>query len=86
MTAVQCTCGFTENEAAGETIGDHLFEMFAPPDSTGPDGKVHLEGLEGYRCLCGAGGSQEKLDAHFMEVFTPADSVGLDGVMHKAAR
>ena len=48
-----------------------------------PDGKVHLEGATALFCLCGAGGSAEKLDAHFAEVFTPADSAGPDGVIHK---
>ena len=84
MTGVRCTCGFTE--AAGEdyTIGDHFREVFVPGDGKTPDGVEHAEGLEGYLCLCGAGGSREALDAHFLEVFTPGDSTGPDGIMHKA--
>jgi hypothetical protein len=69
----------------GCTIDDHFFEVFAPDDDRGPDGKVHLEGETGFFCLCGTGGSVEKLDAHFAEVFTPADSAGPDGVIHKVA-
>jgi hypothetical protein len=44
---------------------------------------VHLEGEIVSFCLCGAGGSTEKLDTHFMEVFTLADPAGPDGVIHK---
>lgn len=83
MADARCSCGFTE--AADETIGDHLFEVFAPDDGKGPDGKVHLEGETSLFCLCGAGGSAEKLDAHFTEIFTPADSVAPDGVAHKVS-
>lgn len=68
---------------ADETIGDHLFEVFAPDDGRGPDGLVHLEGQASYFCMCGAGGSTEKLDAHFRDVFTPADSIGRDGIRHE---
>jgi hypothetical protein len=83
MTAVRCTCGFTEAEGAIETMGDHLLEVFVPEDGKGPDGTVHLEGGVGLFCLCGAGGTAEQLDAHFLAVFTPPDSVGRDGVKHE---
>lgn len=81
MAHARCSCGFTE--AGDETIGDHLFEVFAPDDGKGPDGKVHLEGEAALYCLCGAGGSGPELDAHWLELFTPADSVGRDGVRHE---
>jgi hypothetical protein len=81
MDDARCSCGFAE--AGDETIGDHLIEVFAPDDGKGPDGKVHLEGEAGLFCMCGAGGSAEKLDSHFMEVFTPADRIGRDGVEHQ---
>jgi hypothetical protein len=83
MAEARCTCGFTE--AGDETIGDHLYEVFAPQDGIGPDGLVHLEGTTAYTCLCGAGGSAEELDAHFIELFTPPGSAGPDGVVHKPA-
>jgi hypothetical protein len=79
----QCSCGFIETEGTDETIGDHLFEAFAPDDGKGPDGKVRLEGRMALHCLCGAGGSAPELDAHWLELFTPADSVGRDGVRHE---
>ena len=85
MPPVRCTCGFTEDAGEDYTTGDHFFEMFAPDDGIGQDGKVHLEGQAGLYCMCGAGGSAGKLDAHFAEVFTPADSVGPDGVIHQVA-
>jgi hypothetical protein len=84
MADARCSCGFTEDASADYTIDDHLLEVFAPDDGRGPDGKAHLEGEISLFCLCGAGGSVEKLDAHFIEVFTPADSVGPDGVIHQA--
>ncbi len=84
MLPARCSCGFTEDASADYTIGDHLFEVFAPDDGKGPDGRVHLEGEIASFCLCGAGGSAQKLDAHFAEVFTPADSAGPDDVIHKA--
>jgi hypothetical protein len=80
VAGARCSCGFTE--AADETIGDHLIEVFAPDDGQGPDGKVHLEGETALYCLCGQGGSAPELEAHWLEVFTPADSVGRDGVRH----
>ena len=83
MARARCSCGFTEDASADYTIGDHLFEVFAPDDGRGPDGTVHLEGATALFCLCGAGGSAAKLDAHFAEVFTPDDSAGPDGVIHK---
>jgi hypothetical protein len=81
MINVRCSCGFTE--AGDETIDDHLFEVFAPDDGKGPDGRVHLEGEVALYCLCGEGGSAPELDAHWVEVFTPADSAGRDGVKHE---
>jgi hypothetical protein len=84
MAGTRCSCGFTEDANADYTIGDHLLAVFAPDDGKGQDGNVHLEGEIASFCLCGAGGSAEKLDLHFAEVFTPADSAGRDGVIHKA--
>jgi hypothetical protein len=83
MADARCSCGFVEIPGADETIGDHLFEAFAPDDGKGPDGKVHLEGEVALYCLCGAGGSAPELDAHWLEFFTLADSVGRDGVRHE---
>jgi hypothetical protein len=83
MTPVRCACGFTEDDAADETIGDHLFEVFAPEDGMAADGLVHLEGESNLFCLCGAGGSATELDAHFLAVFTPADLIGRDGDKHE---
>jgi hypothetical protein len=81
MTAQQCSCGFTE--AGDETIGDHLYEVFAPDDGKAADGVMHLEGGRDFFCLCGAGGSAEELDAHFLAVFTPNGSIGRDGNTHE---
>jgi hypothetical protein len=83
MTAAKCACGFTEDEAADETIGDHLFEAFAPQDGRAADGRVHLEGEAALFCMCGAGGSADELDAHFLAVFTPADLIGADRRKHE---
>jgi hypothetical protein len=83
MTPAQCVCGFTEDEAGNETIGDHLLEVFAPEDGRAADGLVHLEGEADLFCMCGAGGSAEELDAHFLVVFTPADLTGHDGHKHE---
>ena len=83
MINARCLCGFTEDEAADETIGDHLFDVFAPDDGKGPDGNVHLEGEAPLYCLCGQGGSQQELDAHWLEIFTPVDAIGLDGISHQ---
>ncbi len=85
MTAAQCSCGFTEDEAGNETLGDHLFEVFAPEDGRAADGLVHLEGEQNFFCMCGVGGSVEELDAHFLAVFTPADLIGRDGEKHEPA-
>jgi hypothetical protein len=82
MTAAKCVCGFTEDEAKDETIGDHLFEAFAPQDCRAADGQVHLEGEVALFCMCGAGGSAGELDAHFLAVFTPAGLIGSDGRKH----
>ena len=85
MTGAQCVCGFVEDEAGDETIGDHLFEVFAPEDGRAADGLVHLEGETALFCMCGAGGSADELDAHFLAVFTPADLVSRDGRKHEKA-
>jgi hypothetical protein len=81
---VRCSCGFTEDTAEDYTLSDHLYEVFAPDDATGPDGQVHLEGEVALFCMCGAGGTAEKLDAHLLEVFMPADHFGRDGAAHEA--
>jgi hypothetical protein len=86
MTPAQCVCGFTEDEAGNETLGDHLLEVFAPEDGRAADGLVHLEGEQSLSCMCGAGGSIDELDAHFLAVFTPADLVGRDGRKHEKSR
>jgi hypothetical protein len=83
MTPAQCVCGFTEDEAGNETLGDHLLEVFAPDDGRAADGLVHLEGEADLFCMCGAGGSADELDAHFIVVFTPSDLVGRDGHKHE---
>jgi hypothetical protein len=82
MTAAQCSCGFTEDEAGDEAIGDHLLEVFAPQDGRAADGLVHMEGEADLFCMCGVGGSADELDAHFLVVFTPPDLVGNDGRKH----
>jgi hypothetical protein len=84
MTSQQCTCGFTEVDGADEAVSDHLFEVFAPDDGKGADGRVHLEGEAPLFCMCGAGGSAEELDAHFLAVFTPDDHIGRDDGKHLA--
>lgn len=83
MTAAKCVCGFTEDEAGDETIGDHLYEVFAPEDGMAADGLVHLEGEVDLFCICGVGGSADELGAHFLAVFTPADLIGRDGHKHQ---
>ena len=83
MTVVQCICGFPEDAEADETISDHLYDLFAPEDGKAADGLVHLEGEADLFCMCGAGGSIEKLDAHFLDVCTPADFIGRDGAKHE---
>ena len=83
MTPARCSCGFTEDASEDYTIGGHLFEVFAPDDGRGLDGKVHLEGEAALFCLCGAGGSAPELDTHFLLVFTPADSIARDGRRHE---
>ena len=83
MTPARCVCGFTEDQARDEKIGDHLFEVFAPEDGRAADGLVHLEGEANLLCMCGAGGSVSELDAHFLAVFMPADLVGRDGDKHE---
>ena len=85
MSGTRCSCGFTEVAGAGETIGDHLLEVFTPDDGKAADGRVHLEGEAGLFCMCGAGGSTAELDAHFLAVFTPAGFTGSDGVKHEPA-
>jgi hypothetical protein len=82
MTA-KCVCGFTEDEAGDFTIDDHLFEMFAPEDGRGANGRYHIEGEPDLTCWCGlAAGTAAELDAHFAAVFTPADAIGCDGKKH----
>jgi hypothetical protein len=83
MTAAQCSCGFTKDEAGDETIGDHLLEVFAPQDGRTADGLVHLEGEADLFCMCGVGGSADELDTHFLAVFTPSDLIGRDGRKHE---
>ena len=83
MTPAKCVCGFTEDEAGNETLDDHLLELFAPEDGRAADGLAHLEGKENLFCLCGAGGSSDKLDVHFLAVFTPPDLIGRDGCKHE---
>jgi hypothetical protein len=83
MTARQCACGFIEDEALDETIGDHLLEAFIPADDKGTDGLVHLEGEPDLTCLCGlAAATAEDLDAHLLALFTPDDRIGQDGKRH----
>jgi hypothetical protein len=82
MANAWCSCGFAEDGAADEAIGD-LFEVFAPPDGKTADGLVHLEGEASLFCLCGAGGSTGELDGHFLAVFTPGDLIGHDGRRHQ---
>ena len=83
MADARCSCGFAEDEAGDETINDNLFEVFAPDDGKGPDGKVHLEGGLTLYCLCGQGGGAPELEAHWLGIFTPADSAGRDGIKHQ---
>jgi hypothetical protein len=83
MTGAQCVCGFIEDEVGDETIGDHLFEVFAPEDGRAADGLVHLEGETALICMCGAGGTAQELDAHFLAVFTPIGLTGRDGQKHE---
>lgn len=83
MTVAKCVCGFTEDEAGDEAIGDHLFEVFAPEDGRAADGLVHLEGEVALFCMCGIGDSADELDEHFLAVFTPANLIGGDGRKHE---
>jgi len=83
MTPAQCVCGFTEDEAGNETLGDHLFEVFAPEDGRAADGLVHLEGEAELFCMCGSGGTVDELDAHFLAVFIPTDLIGRDAHKHE---
>jgi hypothetical protein len=85
MAAARCTCGFAEVTGGDYPIGDHLFEAFVPDDGRAPDGLVHLQGEADFYCMCGIGGSAEKLDAHLLEIFTPPDSIGRDGTEHRMA-
>ena len=84
MAGIRCSCGFAEDEAEGFTIGDHLYEMFAPDDDKGTDGRYHLEGEPDLTCFCGlAAATAAQLDAHFLAVFTPDDAIGRDGKKHQ---
>jgi hypothetical protein len=83
MADAYCTCGFTEDEAADETISDHLLAVFTPGDDKGNDGRFHLEAEPDLTCLCGlATAMADELDAHFLAVFTPDDGIGHDGKRH----
>jgi hypothetical protein len=83
MDTAQCVCGFTEDEAGDQTLGDHLFEVFTPDDDLGSDGLVHLEGQRKLTCFCGlAAATSEELDAHLLALFTPDDDIGQDGKKH----
>jgi hypothetical protein len=82
MTGTRCTCGFTES--AGETITDHLLEVFAPPGGRGNDGMLHEEAFPALTCLCGhIAATGEELDSHFLAAFTPDGLASPDGVVHK---
>jgi hypothetical protein len=84
MIAVQCSCGFTELD--DEEITDHLQQVFAPDDSRGSDGLVHLEG-DRLACCCGfTAATPQELDGHLLAVFTPDDAIGRDGKSHEAGR
>jgi hypothetical protein len=66
MEALQCSCGYAGEE---DGFGDHLGEVFIPPDDVGTDGQVHAEmhpdcvpaapvdpgapRLPGFTCFCG---------------------------------
>ena len=39
MISAQYVRGFIEDEAGDQTIGDHLFEVFAPDDDKGTAGR-----------------------------------------------
>ncbi|MCW2929407.1 MAG: hypothetical protein JWM19_369 [Actinomycetia bacterium] len=72
-----------QDEAADQTLGDHLLEAFAPEDDKGADGLVHLEGERKLRCFCGlAAATPGELDAHLIAKFTPDDAIGRDGKKH----
>jgi hypothetical protein len=82
MTALQCTCGFTE--LADETVTDHLLQVFEPEDGRGNDGQIHEE-RDRLTCACGLVASRaEEFDAHLLTVFTPADAIGPDGGKHES--
>ena len=84
MTGQRCACGFTEANAEGETIADHLLRVFTPDDDKGADGRVHLEGEPRLACLCGFRAiAPAELDSHFLEIFTPADRTDPSGIEHK---
>jgi hypothetical protein len=83
MTAMQCSCGFTE--LADEDITDHLLLAFEPPDLRGNDGRVHAEGKL-LTCLCGLTAlTVGELDQHFLQAFTPQHAIGRDGQRHQAS-
>jgi hypothetical protein len=66
MELLQCSCGYAGEE---DGFGDHLGEVFIPPDDVGTDGQAHAElhpdcvlaagahpdgpRLPGLTCLCG---------------------------------
>jgi hypothetical protein len=57
VNTAQCVCGFTQDEAGDQTLGDHLLEAFAPEDDKGPDGI--------------AAATPDEVDAHLIAKFTP---------------
>jgi hypothetical protein len=81
LLATRCACGFSRLE--DEEVIDHLLLVFEPVDSTGTDGRVHLEmGL--MTCCCGFQTvMDEDLDCHFLVIFTPSNRVGRDGRRHE---
>src|SRR5262245_37973804 len=84
MADARCSCGFTE--AGGESMTDHLLEVFTPHDDTGTDGLVHLETGPPLTCQCGlAAATPAELDRHFLAAFTPAGATGRDGGKHEPA-
>jgi hypothetical protein len=83
LLATRCACGFSRLE--DEEVIDHLLLVFEPADSTGTDGRVHLE-MERRACSCGFQAvMNENLDCHFLVIFTPSNRVGRDGRRHEPA-
>jgi hypothetical protein len=81
MTPARCSCGFTE--FAGETIADHLQQVFGPADHSGNDGETHEERAR-LMCSCGlAAATAEELGFHFLKMFAPDDAIGRDDRKHE---